>query len=441
MITIKKIGRFGYFTELIPSQLEAALYNRLAYRKEGYQFMKNPAWSWVRFYKRKKRIFPWGLINKVKIILEDWQKQYSDEFKIVQDDGFLKFNDLKLSPKLRPYQVDSIIELSLNHGGILAMPTGSGKTLTAIEFLKTVIFKKTLVVVHTRDLLQQWEEELVDLNSDGSGKIVQVKTYQSLNSKKNKVDLKEYDVVIWDECHHVSANVLFKLAIKCSNAVLVGLSATPYRAYKPETMKINAALGEIVYSISIRELIDQGYLCDAEVRVIKDIDYPHIEYWDEYPDVVQKCIVENQSRNDAICSTALEESYNGTVLILVEKIEHGETLYKILKEKEDKIIFVHGSSKEREQIFTDVKAGKYNIVIATKIYGEGVNITRLKTLILAGGGKSSVAIIQKIGRLLRLFLGKDKAIIYDFADDVKYLKKHFQKRYDIYKETFEVNII
>jgi len=133
-----------------------------------------------------------------------------------------------------------------------------------------------------------------------------------------------------------------------------------------------------------------------------------------------------------------------TTLILIEKIEHGNILLEMFNNiKHDKrIIFVHGSSKNRKTIFKDIKKGKYDIIIASKIYGEGVNFPNLKTLILAGGGKSSVATVQKIGRLLRLFPGKEKAMIYDFNDNVKYLSKHFQARYEIYKENkFEVRMI
>ena len=135
-----------------------------------------------------------------------------------------------------------------------------------------------------------------------------------------------------------------------------------------------------------------------------------------------------------------------TKLILIEKIEHGEILLKTFnKIKHDKkVIFVNGSSKNRKEIFENINNGKYDIIIASKIYGEGVDIPRLNTLILAGGGKSSIATIQKIGRLLRLFPGKDKATIYDFNDDIKYLKKHFEARYEIYKDKdydFEVTFV
>ena len=207
MITIKKVGRYGVFENELPKKLEAAIFNRLAYQKEGWQFMSNKAWSWVRFYNKKKRCFPWGLKNAIIDILKQWQKQTGENYNIegdgitdigitTIDKGFYNYDDIE---GLRPYQIDAINKLISNSGGILAMPTGSGKTLTTIEFLKKINFENGMIIVHTKDLKQQWDEELIDINSS-TEKVVIVKTYQSLNSKNNTIDLSTYDIVIHDEC-------------------------------------------------------------------------------------------------------------------------------------------------------------------------------------------------------------------------------------------------
>ena len=431
MILIKQKGRWGYFLDNIPKKLESALYNKLSYQREGWEFMPNPAWSWVRFYNRRLRRFPWGLKNKVIGILEQWMK-YSGEGYRILDKEFLEhkyFNNIK---GLRPYQVKAVNQLFLHKGGILAMPTGSGKTKTMIEFIKLSGLGKVLVIVHTLDLKKQWNDEL---EKEGL-KDVCVATYQSLKKLKPK-----HELVVFDECHHVSANTIYKIAMRCDNAILVGLSATPYRAYKPETLKIIAALGEIVYKISIRELINKKYLCDAKIKIVEIDKHDEVEYWDTYNDIYTKFIVENEFRNEVIIHKTMQSYKDGLCLILVDRIDHGRILYSMLQSMGNiKSIFIHGQSKKREEIFEDVKKGRYDIIIASKIYGEGVDIPRLKTLIMAGGGKSSVKIIQQIGRLLRVFPNKGEAVIYDFKDDVKYLREHFKLRYEIYEKLFEVGM-
>jgi superfamily II DNA or RNA helicase len=81
-------------------------------------------------------------------------------------------------------------------------------------------------------------------------------------------------------------------------------------------------------------------------------------------------------------------------------------------------------------------------MIATPVFKEGINIPEIKTLILAGGGKSHIAIIQKIGRGLRKAEGKDRLIVYDFLDDCsKVTLKHSEQRYKLYRaEGFEVTL-
>ena len=244
-IIINKVGRWGVFEHKPPSKLEAALFNRLAYLREGYQFMENPAWGWQRFYKKQKKCFPIGLLNEVEQILKQWYNYSNEKYQI-------NYSNKLTMPKmfdnhLRDYQIEAAKQLILNAGGILSMPTGSGKTKTAIEFLKRVKCKMALIVVHTLDLKQQWNEQLQKNNL----KIPRatVFTYQTL--RKYPDELKKFDFVIFDECHHVSAKCIYDIAMRCDNAVVVGLSATPYRNYAPEIMKINAALGNIIYKISI----------------------------------------------------------------------------------------------------------------------------------------------------------------------------------------------
>jgi len=107
--------------------------------------------------------------------------------------------------------------------------------------------------------------------------------------------------------------------------------------------------------------------------------------------------------------------------------------------KNENVIFVSGQSKEREQIYNDIKKGKYKIVITTKVFNLGVDFTRLYCLIIGNGGKSSIRIIQQIGRILRPHPDKKKALVVDFSDNCKYLKQHFIERYEILKRDFSVS--
>ena len=80
-----------------------------------------------------------------------------------------------------------------------------------------------------------------------------------------------------------------------------------------------------------------------------------------------------------------------------------------------------------------MKNGELDLLIASKIFDQGVDIPQLDALILAGSGKSSGRALQRIGRVIRTNPGKSNAIVVDFYDNAKYLKDHSQRRIDIYK--------
>jgi superfamily II DNA or RNA helicase len=90
-----------------------------------------------------------------------------------------------------------------------------------------------------------------------------------------------------------------------------------------------------------------------------------------------------------------------------------------------------------------MKKGKHRCIIASSIFDEGVDVRPLSALILAGSGKSQTRALQRIGRVIRSYEGKKDAIIIDFFDDIKYMRKHSQARRKMYKTEpkFEISDI
>ena len=80
-----------------------------------------------------------------------------------------------------------------------------------------------------------------------------------------------------------------------------------------------------------------------------------------------------------------------------------------------------------------MKDGKLDVLIASKIFDQGVDIPELDALILAGSGKSSGRALQRIGRVIRKNDGKSIAIVVDFYDNAKYLRDHSEIRRKVYE--------
>lgn len=410
-------GRYYCFTAELPKELEWAIHNALSYTLNNAKFVPNPAWAIVKLYNMKKHCFPIGLLNRVRKVVDNHGDKiiFKTEKNIIDN----KTYDLNASG-LRVYQREAFNQMLHNNNGIIKIPTGGGKTRIAIEFLKYAN-KKTLVLVPTLDLVRQWNEQLPNDK-------ITVKTYQSIKSKSF---LKDFDIIIFDECHHVAAKTLFLIGMNLNNnARVYGFSATPLNRDE-HNLKVEAVLGPIIYEVRIDNLIEDGYLCDAKViyhnippRDYKFAGFTYAEIYDDY-------VVNNSIRNGDIISIAVKAAK--PCLILVNHISHGNILNKLLLSSNFDSVFVNGSvdSAARDDL-------SHDIIIASSIFDEGVDIPVLKTLILAGGGKSNIKIVQRVGRLLRPSKDKSVAIIHDFVDNAKYLFEHYRRRRYILENSFFV---
>jgi superfamily II DNA or RNA helicase len=406
---IKQKGRWVFIRPFPEPELLFRLEKEFTYIKNGAKFMPNPKWAEVKLYNRKFGKLPIGLLHRLEFILKDMGYTASNE----AHRATLMHENAK-DDDLYSFQKSALRMVLFRRGGILQMPTGAGKTRTALAVIKTLELP-TLVIVPTLDLKDQWERQIPENTI--------VKTYQSL---KTKSFVQQFGLVVFDECHNVAAKTLQKIGMNLrDDAITLGLSATPMMR-DDDNLKVESVLGPIIYRISLRELINEGYLVDALVH------YHHLDFYDNpfntYPMMYEEYIEKNEQRNDKIIQLAQEA--NGYTLILVSRICHGEYLEHQLVDHD--CVFLNGGTKNRD--------GKmdHKIIIATSIFDEGIDIPHLETLILAGGGKSAIKTTQRIGRVLRKFPGKKMAMVHDFADNARWLSKHYKTRRKIYEEDFEV---
>lgn len=127
-------------------------------------------------------------------------------------------------------------------------------------------------------------------------------------------------------------------------------------------------------------------------------------------------------------------------LLLVNRLEHGHNLLNYFNNNinNKKIYFIRGEIDvdSRDEIKKLMEIDNDIICIAiTKIFSTGINIKNLHNIILAAGGKSSVTVVQSIGRGLRLHPEKKELNIFDICDKgFKYSTEHSNKRMQIYKK-------
>ena len=131
------------------------------------------------------------------------------------------------------------------------------------------------------------------------------------------------------------------------------------------------------------------------------------------------------------------------ILIIINRIEHGEAISNLLKEEGVAHYFINGQLENdlRDEKIQDMRDGALKVMISSTIIDEGVDISGIDTLILGAGGKSLRQTLQRVGRGLRKKkTGENKVEVFDFYDLTnKHLKKHSEQRRKIYEdEQFEI---
>ncbi|KKL19942.1 hypothetical protein LCGC14_2460450, partial [marine sediment metagenome] len=200
---------------------------------------------------------------------------------------------------------------------------------------------------------------------------------------------------------------------------------TPDKYGDLETMlRVQSWIGPVIHHMKMEELTESGQIVPANIFILPMTAVP---ITDTYQEEVQLGIINNPYRNATITAIAsyYAETDTGPVVVLCERIEHGEKLAEKLE-----CPFINGKtpSARREKVWEGIRGGSINLVVLSTIADEGLDLPNLSYLILAGGGKASHKAIQRIGRGLRSSEGKSELFVFDMMDQGKYLRKHSLNR-------------
>lgn len=384
-------------------------------------------------------------------------------------------NDILKGLELFDFQCESIKKAVILKKGIISCPTGGGKTEQILGTLRYLLdhqkIKTALIVVPSVGIAQQIYERarLRGFNSEeismASGGMREVRSTKIIVGVINTLDnvlkgpkrgFRDFilgaDAIIWDECHHASASRYLNLALSTRSPYLLYYSASPFKEKSfwsdPSDCLLYALAGGIIFHIPQGYLYQLGLLAQPVVY-FKIIPGKESKSRGRYTTVYEKHVVKNTIRNEAICNYASKFArLKFPVLILVQRIEHARILMESLKDY--RVMGVLGSSKslifEQEMIIeaeidynqfrADFERGAYEIIIASQVMDEGMDLPAIGAVILAGGGKSRVKQLQRAGRgLRRKKTGKNCVYILDFYDQTHiFLTRHSKKRIDLFEE-------
>ena len=336
------------------------------------------------------------------------------------------------------HQVNAVKKMLKTNVGVIKQPTSAGKSSTMSCYLK-ISKLPTLIVVSGVSLANQIMKSLNDDGVDcgictGKGKIHGECMVSTIGSVKKITDLDRYKCVIVDELHEAAAKQYQDFLSSVNYPIRFGFSATPEGNSPFRWMKIRQFFGNIIFETFAEELLVNKVITPPEIVFKKTNGVPTLDW----QSALEKNIINNKERNKIISNLA--NTLEGSTLILYRIIEHGEELQKLIKNS----ILLHGehSLEERDQAIKDFKEGKVKTIIASNIFKQGISINEINNLIVAGGGKSKIETLQKLGRVLRKAKGKDVAYVYDFHDEGnRFTEEHSLQRANLYKKAGYTNII
>lgn len=355
--------------------------------------------------------------------------------------------DLPFSIELRSEQQDAIRQLLNFDEGILCAPTAFGKTVVAA----CLIAKRgvnTLVLVHRRQLMDQWRERLAsflslpssEIGQFGGGKskrtgIVDVAVIQSLHRRGVVQDfVADYGHVIVDECHHLSAFTFESVLRQIKAKYVLGLTATPTRKDGHHPI-IYMQCGSIRYFLSPKKAAKASPLEHRVITRLTDFAWTGSENEASIHDIYGALVTDAQ-RNDMIVEDVRRALLDGrSPLLLTSRTEHRDYLEGRLRELCQHVFTLKGGmgTKQRKQIeesLSVVAPQEPRLILATGSYlGEGFDDSRLDTLFLTMPISWRGTLQQYVGRLHRLHENKKEVLVYDYADVlVPMLARMYKKR-------------
>lgn len=358
--------------------------------------------------------------------------------------------------ELRPYQEAGLRAWeTADRRGVIVLPTGSGKTRTAIAAMARARCA-TLCIAPTRVLLEQWRSEIkrfydgpVGCYGDGVYEVAPITVATNESAYRRMGELgNRFQLLVVDEVHHFGANMrdeALEMAIAPSR---LGLTATPVSDVVPAA-RLEELIGPIVYELAIADL-SGGFLADFELFVL------HLELtreergeyevnlaafravherfrrsapgatWAEFASAasatdegrralagwrrVRKLLAFTRGKLEAV-ATLLARHRDARVLVFTAD---NETAYELSRQHLIMPLTCDIGREERDDVLGKFRSGELRALVSARVLNEGLDVPDADVAIVVGGALGTREHVQRVGRLLRPSPGK-KAVVYELV--------------------------
>ena len=324
---------------------------------------------------------------------------------------------------LRPYQKDlkqAVRNVFLNDSFsvCLCSPTGSGKTVTFADIAKEAVASGSVVMiaVDRSELLEQARKKLVEYGLNPaiitSGKTMRknsncyVATVQTLKKRIFPV----IDLLIIDECHKQIFDPVVNI-YKEAGVYVIGATATPVRTGKMTQMV--DVYQEIVETVTINELIQQGFLVPAITYSVK-VDASKLAVKaGEYDNKQMFEMFDKKLLYDGVVKKYQTHTPNTKAICFNVNVEHSKNVTKAFNEAGISAVHVDGTTpkNQRDQIFEAFKKGLFQVLCNVDIATTGFDEWSIETVIVNRVTLSLALWLQMGGRGSRITPEKIQGVV------------------------------
>lgn len=312
--------------------------------------------------------------------------------------------------ELRPYQKECLQAIESRPPGryLVVLPTGSGKTVIFSHIPRQ---GRMLIISHREELVNQplkyfdCSTGIERAKYHSNGEEVISASVQTLVKRLDNFSPTDFEYVIVDEGHHSIGRTYRDILNYFNPQKVIAFTATPNRL---DNVGLDNIYQDIIYQKDLRWMIEQGYLCDLyclRVNIGYDISKVTIRNGDYAPGELDEAM---QGTADAIAQ-AYREHAVGPTIIFAASVHHAEDIAK----KIPGAVVVTGQTKDRGEIVARFMRREIPVLVNCMVFTEGTDIPCIETVIMARPTASDALYTQAVGRGMRLYPGKERAVLID----------------------------
>ena len=360
------------------------------------------------------------------------------------------------TPELRPYQDAALCAWELaGRRGVIALPTGSGKTRVAVAAMARMRVP-TLCLVPTRALLEQWERAIANAYAgpigcfgDGRRELrpITLATFESAYRWMGRLGHR-FELLVVDEVHHFGCNLRDEALEMSIAGARLGLTATP--TGEPAAIaRLDQLVGSVVYELAIGDLAGR-FLSDFDVITLRLELTPreraayerdmalfrpvYAAFRRGIPSAAGADFARFARRTDAGRQAlealrrvqrllALTEAKRQVVGVLVRRHAAARVLvftadnasaYAIAREHLVMPLTCDIARREREEVLGRFRDGELRALVSARVLNEGLDVPEADVAVVVGGSLGRREHVQRVGRLLRPREGK-RALVYELV--------------------------